>query len=188
MKTLAVGLLLAIAAYFAPLKAIEPVARVLVPAVALMATGIFPCMSLAVGAMKGEHRTPALVEQLHGRLHLVLKLLVVTFSCAVIAIGALAITVALAAVAQPVGSELPDQSLVISAHAVSAISMLVLALLAGRVVDLGRAFFAILEINRKHALLIARAKVSSEEATANERARASRFVGDDMTVRKLERA
>lgn len=188
MKIIIISLLLACAAFFAPLKGVDAAARVLVPAVALMATGIFPCMSLAVGAMKGEHRTPALVDQLYTRLRKVLMLLVVTFTCAVAAVASLALTSALVAIAADGNPHVDVAALTLAAHASAGAAALILALLGGRVVDLGRAFFAILDINRRHALLIARAKVSVEEEKAVREYKAAPFKPDSTNIRVMERA
>jgi hypothetical protein len=187
MKSLLISLILAIAIYFAPIALAEPAARALVPAIALMATGIFPCMSLVVGAMKGEQRTPALVEQLYRNLEILLKLLVTAFALSVGAVLLLAITVSLAADA---AAQLPSRPIFQSwvAHAIAASAIMVLTILGGRVFQVGRAFFTVLEINRKHALLVSRAKVRGERDLALESSRDEKFPEDDQSPRQLIRA
>ena len=159
----------AAAAYLIPTGAIEPLARVLVPGIALMATAIFPCMTLVVNAMKGEHRTPSLVEDLHAKLRMLLKLLVATFVLAVTAMILMAAAVAL--LYAPV---LPIVSKIVWCFAA-----LVVVLLLGRVEAIGRAFFALLDINRKHALLIARAKIRGERDAAIDAGKLARLPEDD---------
>lgn len=167
----------AFATYWLPISAIEPLARVLVPGIALMATGVFPCMTLVVNAMKGEHRTPALVEDLYAKLRLLLKLLIVTFALAVTTMGLMAASVAL--LQAPVLIIVPKIALCIAA--------LTILLLIGRVVDIGRAFFALLDINRKHALLIARAKIRGERDSALDAGKLAKLPEDDTTPRPLRR-
>ncbi len=177
MKIAYLSPFVAAAAYLIPVGAIEPLARVLVPGIALMATGIFPCMTLVVNAMKGEHRTPALVEDLHGNLRQLLKLLVAAFALALMAMILMAAAVAL--VQAPVPAAVPKVTLCLAA--------LVIVLLVGRVEAIGRAFFALLEINRKHALLIARAKVRGERDAAIEAGKLARVPEDDPNPRPLRR-
>lgn len=189
MKTLLICIALAACAFFAPLKSFDPAARVLVPAIALMAAGIFPCMSLAVGAMKGEHRTPALVEELYERLKLLLKVLVASFGLAVMAIILLACTVIVAANALPSGgsADIPPQYLGWIARSTASLSVIAIGLLGGRVVAVGKAFFAILDINRKHALLIARAALRKERDGWIMETKSIKLPDDDPTPRPLQR-
>lgn len=169
MKTLLISLAAAVLGYFLPATTLEPIARVLVPAVALLATGIVPCMTLAVNAMKGEQRTPALVEDLHDKLAKLLRLLVASFALSVAAVTAIATTVAL--VNGPVLDFVPKIGAAVSAS--------FLCMLGGRAIAVGRAFFALLEINRTHALLIARAKVRSERDNAISAMRGLKVAADD---------
>jgi hypothetical protein len=168
---------MAIAAYLAPPEVIEPAARVLVPGVALMATGVFPCMTLAVNAMKGEHRTPALVEDLYLKLRQLLKLLAATFILAIAAMALMAAGVGL--LKAPVLTFVPKMAFGLAAA--------VIVLLVGRLEAIGRAFFVLLDINRKHALLIARAKIRGERDSAIDAGTAARVPNDDQTPRPLRR-
>lgn len=167
----------AVTAYWLPSGVIEPLARVLVPAIALMATGVFPCMTLVVNAMKGEHRTPALVEDLYTKLRQLLRLLVVTFALAVVTMGLMAAAVALLQV--PVLLMVPKITI--------CFAVCTMVLLLGRVVDIGRAFFALLDINRKHALLIARAKIRGERDAALDAGKLARLSEDDTSPRRFRR-
>lgn len=167
----------AVAAYFIPRDSIEPLARIAVPSIALMSTSIFPCMTLVVNAMKGEQRTPALVEDLYAKLRLVLKLLVVTFALAAAAMISLAAAVVL--LDAPVLPWVPKIPLSVGAA--------IIILFMGRIEAIGRAFFALLDINRKHALLIARGKVRTDRDAKVDAIKAGAFPADDLTPRKLQR-
>jgi hypothetical protein len=181
MKAPLFGLLMAAGSYWIPFAAIEPMARILVPAIALLATGIFPCMTLAVGAMKGDHRSPAQVDELYEELRLVMKILVATFVLAAATVATIvALTGTIAAISVEWGPWVQ--------RGLMGLIALMLSLLAGRVIAIARAFFAILDINRKHALLVARAKVQSERDKALEGVRKHRFPADDTTPRPLEPA
>jgi hypothetical protein len=129
-----------------------------------------------------------LVIQLYEKLRKLMRLLVAVFAVAVCSIAALAISISLGA---QVNTALPDKpasvAVTVSAHATFALAMFLIAMLVGRVVDLGRAFFAILEINKTHALLIARARAESERVSAIRSARSARFPEDDLRAKPLER-
>lgn len=183
MKLAYISLPIAAAAFLIPPGAVEPLARVVVPAIALMAAGVFPCMTLVVNAMKGEHRTPALIEDLYGNLRRLLRLLVATFALAVLAMVLLAAAVVL--LHPPVLPRIPELPIVPKLTVCAA--AFVIGLLIGRVEAIGRAFFALLDINRKHALLIARAKVRGERDEAIEASKLARVPEDDPTPRPLQR-
>lgn len=178
MKTLAISLLLAAAAAIIPPSIIGDAARMLVLATSLMATGVFPCMTLVVNAMKGEHRTPALVESLYDKLRQLLKLLITAFCLAISVVVLLVTTVTLQAAdaIEPV------------LRGAAAASAFAIAIFSGRVVAIGRAFFALLDINRKHALLIARGAVRRDRDAALDLMRASRFSPDDQNPKRLQKA
>ncbi|MBP6362942.1 MAG: hypothetical protein KA329_05400 [Novosphingobium sp.] len=189
MKIAVISAALAVGAYFIPVTLIDPVARAIVPAVALMATGIFPCMTLAIGAMKAEGRTPALIEELYQQLRGLMKVLVATFALAVAEVVALTLAIALASPGAPRGFEVtPGTVHVTPVEAAVMIAGFVLGFLAGRIIALGRAFFAVLDINKKQSLLVARSKVRSERDTAVESSRLARFAADDSTAKPLRRA
>lgn len=177
MKTISFSILAAIVAWFLPVAAVDPVARLLAVAIALMASGVFPCMTLTVGAMKGERRTPALVNDLYTKLELLMKLLVVAFALAVVSLLCLVVSITLVTV--KVDGVFVSCSVALSAAALS--------LLGSRVVDIGRAFFALLEINRRHALLIARAGVRSERDDVMASHGDSKVGNDDPKVRKFRK-
>lgn len=177
MKTIVFSILAAFAAWFLPVAAVDPVARLLAVAIALMASGIFPCMTLTVGAMKGERRTPASVNDLYAKLELLMKLLVVAFALAVLSLLCLVVSISLVTVKA-------DHVTVSGAVALSAAA---LTMLGGRVADIGRAFFALLEINRRHALLIARAGVRSERDDVISELGQAKVGNDDPKVRKFRK-
>lgn len=177
MKTIVSALLLGVAAWWLPAGAVEATARTLVLAVALMAAGVFPCMTLVVNSMKGEQRTPALIEELFGQLHRLLKVLVAAFAVAVVSVLALSATSALAASGA-------DDFLVRSS---AAICGFLLGMLAGRAITIGKAFFAVLEINRKQALLIARKDIRIQRDNAIAEGRREQFKQDDPRPRQLKK-
>ncbi|NWK96532.1 hypothetical protein DM806_12845 [Sphingobium lactosutens] len=129
------------------------VGRLLVPAIALLATGIFPSMTLVVNAMKAEERTPNLIDQLYAQLHMILRVLVTTFALAAISIAALA-TLSVGGGEEGFVTTSPWWA----QKAFLIFVCLLIALLIGRVMALGRVFFAILEVNRTQALIAARSK------------------------------
>ncbi|WP_422058634.1 hypothetical protein [Sphingomonas sp.] len=180
MKAAAVGLFFAIASIWFPLPAVEPAARIVVPAIALLATGIFPCMTLTIGAMKGDHRSPLQVDELYGQLKFVMKVLVATFALAAALAATMVAIIAIDAGAHPRWSGVATRLLL-------ALACIELALLGGRIHAVGRAFFAILDINRKHALLVARAKVQGERDKTMDALRKQRFAPDDPTPRPLQK-
>jgi hypothetical protein len=187
MKNGLFSAMLALGAYFVPATLIDPVARAIIPAVALMATGIFPCMTLTIGAMKAEGRTPALIEELYDQLKSLLKVLVAAFTLSVVAVIALSILIAFASPGAPRGFPAPPGTFYVTPVQLAAMTAaFVLGLLASRMFILGRAFFAVLEINRKQSLLVARAKVRSERDTAMDLARQTRFAVDDPTIQALK--
>lgn len=177
MKTVAIALALAIFAGFLPVAAIDAAARTLVLAIALMAAGIFPCMTLTVNAMKGEERSPAMVTELYDQLRKVLKILVVAFALAVCTVLLMAVTVAC------ISSEVANEAI----RALAAVTGLALGLFMSRVVAIGKTFFALLDINRTQALLISRKRVRSQRGDAIDESRKEAFVGDDPTARKLRK-
>lgn len=186
MKTAAISIIMGAGAFFIPNTLIDPIARAIVPAIALMATGIFPCMTLAINSMKAEGRTPKLIEDLHGQLYWLLRTLAATFALAVAAIAALTVAIALAAPDGWAGFVVPEGWFAVApAHVAAAVCGLIVGVLGGRVVTLGRAFFTILEINKKQALLVARPKVRTEREEAIEKSRRQRFVPDDQAPRIL---
>lgn len=159
MKQILATILATALAALMPMAAIEDVARLLVPAVALMATSIFPCMTLVVGAMKGEQRTPALIDDLYGKLRLLMKILVAAFAVAIVAI----FLIVVAAIAAEAGTAFRGFEL---AHIAAGLAGTTLAIFVGRIIAIGKMFFEVLDINRKHALLIARAKSTQEQVKA----------------------
>lgn len=177
MKTAATALALAILAGLLPIEAIDASARTLVLAVALMAAGIFPCMTLTVNAMKGEERSPAMVTELYDQLKKVLKILVVAFALAVSTVLLMAITAAC------ISSKVPD----VAIRGIAATTGLSLGLFMSRVVAIGRTFFALLDINRTQALLISRKRVRSQRADSLEESRKETLVQDDPRPRKLRK-
>ena len=187
MKIVAFSLTLAVGASFLPTSLVDPVARAMVPAIALMATGIFPCMTLAIGAMKAEGRTPALIEDLYGQLRGLLQVLVVTFALAVSEIIALTASIALSNPTAWQGfTHYPGTFHLTPAQVAVMVSAAILGILGGRVVALGRAFFAVLDINKKQALLVARAKVRTERDASLDLTRRARFPADDPAPRRLQ--
>jgi hypothetical protein len=189
MKIAIVSTVLAAGTYFVPTALIDPVARAIVPAIALMATGIFPCMTLAIGAMKAEGRTPALIEELYLQLRGLLKVLVVTFALAVSEIVALTVSVALASPGAPRGFQVaPDTFHITPTQTAAMVAAFILGLLGGRIIVLGRAFFDVLDINKKQSLLVARTKVRTERDTAIESSRRARFASDDASPQLLRTA
>jgi hypothetical protein len=172
MIPLLIGLILATASVWVPRDAVDPMARALIPAVALLATGIFPCMSLAVGSMKGEQRAPKQVDELYEQLHTVMRVLVASFALAALAIVSIVGLVGLVNVTSPSTIVLIGERILLGGIC------LILALLGGRVAAIGRAFFAILDINRKHALLIARAKTQSARDKAVDKWKLEKFAPD----------
>lgn len=195
MKALIIGLALGIGSLWLPHSAVDPMARLVVPAIALLATSIFPCMSLAVGSLKAEQRAPLQVDELYTQLRTIMQVLVVTFALAVAAVACLVglsglVTAngpaaAMGGVAVPAVA--PSPVLEFAIRALLVFICVVLTLLGGRVVAVGKAFFAILEINRKHALLVARSKVQSDRDKAIEGARRHNFAPDNKDPRVLER-
>lgn len=177
MKTILAALVLGALAFLAPIAAVDAASRTIVLGIALMAAGIFPCMTLTVNAMKGEERSPAMVEALYDQLSKLLKVLVAGFILAVISVIALAGTSA--AVAANVDEPI--------ARAAAVGAGLVLGLFVSRVAAIGRAFFALLEINRKHSLLVARKRVRGQRDSALESLKTESFPTDDPTPREFER-
>lgn len=177
MKTAAIAFALAILAGLLPVAAVDAAARTLVLAVALMAAGIFPCMTLTVNAMKGEERSPAMVTELYDQLKKVLKILVVAFALAVSTVLLMAVTVAC------ISSEVASEAV----RALAAMTGLALGFFMSRVVAIGRTFFALLDINRTQALLISRKRVRSQRSDAIDESRKESFVQDDPTPRKLRK-
>jgi|GEM_PF-4238576 len=143
-------LITAIVAVYIPFAAVEPLARVLVPGIALMGAGIFPSMSLVVGAMKGDERTPKIVKELHEKLKNILKVLVAAFVLILVSILLL-----LASVGLEYTKNVPHVDLI--RRIVICLAAVSVALLADRVSAVVRTFFAVLELNKKQALLVARA-------------------------------
>ena len=196
MKALIFGLGLGVASTWLPHVAVEPMARLVVPAVALLATSIFPCMSLAVGSLKAEQRDPSQVDELYTQLKIIMKVLVATFALAVTAVVCIVGLSGLITIIAPVpgangASALsPAVSLAIelAIRTLLIVVCIVLALLGGRVLAVGKAFFAILDINRKHALLVARSRVQNSREKALEGARKENFAPDSKEPRALERA
>lgn len=177
MKTVILAIFLAISAGLLPVAAIDAAARTLVLAVALMAAGIFPCMTLTVNAMKGEERSPAMVDQLYDQLKKVLKILVVAFVLAVCTVLLMAATAAV------IGSGALD----LAVRILAGVTGLSLGLFMSRVVAIGRTFFALLDINRKQALLISRKRVRSQRDDAIDGSRNEAFLSDDPTPRPLRK-
>lgn len=159
MKQIAATLLSAILASLIPHAALDEIARLLVPAVALMATSIFPCMTLVVGTLKGEQRSTAIVDQLHGKLHAAMEILVATFAVSVVAM-------LLTILASTIGTPDPVVRQISLTSTVAALAGASFAILVGRVIAVGRIFFEILGINRTHALMIARAKSGETQIKA----------------------
>jgi hypothetical protein len=183
MKALLVGIALSVGSIWLPQQVIEPMARALIPATALLATAIFPCMSLAVSALKGDSRSPGQVDELYQQLHTVLKVLVATFTLAVLAVVLLVAMTALTALTVKPHNHWIDLGITATLCVVSA----VLSLLVGRAVAVGRAFFAILEINRRHALLVARAKVQGDREKALGVFRGQKFAEPNPETQPLEK-
>lgn len=181
MIPLLAGLAVAIASIWLPRGAIDPMARALIPAVALLATGIFPCMSLAVGSMKGDHRAPKQVDELYEQLKIVMKVLVLSFGLAVLTI---VLTVGLVGL---VSEATPSYRHMLSERGLLGFVCVSLFVLAGRVIAIGKAFFAILDINRKHALLIARAKIQGTRDKISDSWQSERFAADTDAVGRLQR-
>jgi len=177
MKTIIVALALGTIAWFLPEVALEAVARTLVLAVALMAAGIFPCMTLTVNAMRGEERSPTMVVELYDQLKTLLKVLVVAFILAVASVFLLATTAAMISAEAGAG---PIQ-------AAAVCTGVALGLFMSRVVAIGKSFFALLDINRTQALLISRKKVRSKREEAIEYGRQEAFISDDPRPHKLKK-
>lgn len=169
MKSLLVAALVAAIAIFSPVAAVDAAARILTLAIALMATGIFPCMTLTVNAMKGEERSPAMVKDLYAQLRTLLSVLVASFVLAVLAVLSLVFTTAVIAI--DAGFWPIKAGAVFSGAAIG--------LFGSRVVAIGKAFFALLEINKKHSLLVSRKRVRHGRDDALRESRQERFVPDD---------
>lgn len=176
MKSILAAVLTAAIAISVPTAAIDAAARVLTLAIALMATGIFPCMTLTVNAMKGEERSPAMVKDLYQQLRTLLGVLVVAFVLAIAAVLSLVFTTA--AIATDAGFWVIKTGVVFSGSAIG--------LFGARVISIGQAFFALLEINRKHAILVARKRVRHGREQAIGKLREERFESDDNNKDTLE--
>ncbi len=181
MRPLPIGIALGVASIWLPREAIDPMARALTPAIALLATGIFPCMSLAVGAMKGENRAPRQVDELYEQLHTVMRVLVAAFALAVTAI------VLIVAILGFLAVQMEEKAGNVAVHVTLSIVALVLALLFGRAIAIGKAFFAILEINRKGAKLVTRSKLQGQRDAALEALKQESFEPDLKAAKELER-
>jgi len=165
MKLLIFCLLAAAGGYFLPFQAVDAASKVLAPAIALMATGIFPSMTLVVGSMKAEERTPQLIEELHANLKRLLSSLVAAFVLAVASLTLIVSTGAAIATKEPMYVQpWAIRTLVV-------LCAITITLLAGRAVAVARTFFAILEVNRKQALLTARAKNRTSWQSARDKAK-----------------
>lgn len=170
-------MVVALLAALLPEAALGAISRTLVLAIALMAAGIFPCMTLAVNAMKGEGRSPAMVQDLYDQLRTLLKVLVVAFVLAVLAVLSLVGTSA--AIEAEAGFWPVKVGAVLAGSA--------LGLFIGRVVAIGKAFFALLEINKKQALLIARDRVRKSRDIDLETSQQEKLPSDRSGVRKLRK-
>lgn len=178
IKTLLATVAIALIAGLLPTAAIGAASRTLVLAIALMAAGIFPCMTLVVNAMKGEGRSPSMVKDLYEKLEKLLKVLVVAFVLAVLSVLSLVATSSAIEVAA--NFWLIKTSAVLSGSA--------LGLFMGRVAAIGQAFFALLEINRKQALLIARGEVRNNRDQSMDESRQERLRADDNKISKFRKA
>ena len=78
-----------------PIDSIAPISRLLVPSVAIMAAGIFPSMTLVVGAMRGVSQSYKSVRETHSLLTNMLKVLRAAFVLSLLLIFALVALVAL---------------------------------------------------------------------------------------------
>jgi hypothetical protein len=73
-------------------------------------------------------------------------------------------------------------------RATANLSVIAIGLLGGRVIAMGKAFLAILDINRKHALLIARAAIRKECDGWIIETKSNKLPEDDPTPRPLQKA
>ena len=177
MKAIISACVIALVAVVLPVAAIGAVSRTLVLAVALMAAGVFPCMTVAVNAMKGEGRSPAMVQDLYDELAVLLKVLVVAFVLAILSVLALVAT----------SAAIEMQAGVWIVKAIAAAAGASLGLFMGRVVAIGHAFFKLLEINKKQALLIVRGRLRKEHEGAIEASRKETFEKDDTRPRRFKK-
>lgn len=161
-------------AVFLPNEAVEPLARILVPGIALMAAGIFPSMTLVVGAMKGEQRSPKVVTDLYEKLRQILKVICAAFVLAVLAIAAILASASLNHVTFPYASYVQQVFM-----GLGALSVL---FLVDRVVAVIRTYFAVLDLNKTQALLVARG--NSEKFRNQLRESGAGLSPDDYGVRK----
>jgi hypothetical protein len=195
MYAFVIGMVFGVAAIWLPFEAVEPMARLVVPAIALLATSIFPCMSLAVGSLKAEQRAPVQVDELYTQLHTIMQVLAVTFALSVgtviCIIGLSSIVASNNMAALSAGGIGTGESAAVPiqycARGLLICIAILLAVLGGRVVAVGKAFFVILSINRKHALLVARSKVQGDRDKAMDAVRRHRFAPDYSAPRELER-
>lgn len=190
MTALFIGFIFAIASIWLPHSAVDPMARIVVPAIALLATSIFPCMSLAVGSLKAEQRAPLQVDELYDQLRTIMKVLVVTFALAATAVATIVGLSGLVAsypesLTKGLSAAALRDPIEVSCRALLIVICFAIALLGGRIVAVGKAFFAILDINRKHALLVARSRVQGEREMAMDQGRKHMFVADDSTPRAM---
>lgn len=137
-----------ISATFLPFEAIEPLALILVPGIALLATGIFPCMTLIVGSMKPDGRSPKRISELYENFQEILRLLVIAFICA-----AGSIFMIMASVAMDYTQILHDT---FWRRVTLAAAIIAVVALGAHISSVIRVFFAILALNNKQSLLVAR--------------------------------
>lgn len=145
---------LAVIMFFLPVEAIQPIARPLVPGIALLATGIFPSMTLTVGAMLTTRQNPQLIQKRYNELKEVLRILAASFALAVVCIILLSAAVAV--------NNVPNLKPIVAAYAPHIIMCsfgFVVALLIGRGIAIVKIYFHILDLNKKQALLNARKDV-----------------------------
>jgi len=177
MRSFFAAAVVAAVAGLLPTSAIDAAARTLTLAIALMAAGVFPCMTLAVNAMKGEEKSPAMVQDLYEQLRKLLKVLVAAFVLAVLAV--LSLVFIAAAIATDVGHWPVKGAAVLAGFT--------LGLFMARVLGIGKAFFVLLEINKKHALLVARKQIRVSRESVLQASRREELPKDDPVPRKLRK-
>lgn len=179
MKAL-IALLAGLVGLALPIEAIDTIARLALPVIALTSTSIFPCMTLAVGAMKGDHREPEQVDELHRKLRSLMQMLSMAFTTAVLAMAFLVATAA-AHSSFEIAKWMPAVF-----HLMWLLAVFSLALLLMRARSIVRMFGEILDLSRTQAMLMARAKLKVEQQDARTRVKFEKQ--EDRDPRLLQRA
>ena len=129
---------------FLPIPAIEPLSRLLVPGIALMAAGIFPSMTLVVGSLRGWERSHQSIDNLHELLTRMLKVLTAAFVWSLLSILAIAITIAVV-----YANDAPYQTAILRA-AVFVTTVLIMLLVSRIYVGI-KIFFGLLNLEKEEA-------------------------------------